>query len=270
MARAKSSRITAAAASLAIGVAAPALAQGVLTHSDQSARADVYFHDGSSQIGVFGLTPDFSGADFYAVEDRSFAAGGFSGRAYAEHGATFTPSSPLIGGSFTSVILDSCTSAEVFSSNIGPHVEEVAHGVALGIIEFTLAAPMNWTWAGGWQGYSFNTGSYNRVSGLMSLIDLNLGTQHVNQTQTSLNGAGDWNQTFFLGGTLGPGQYQLSWGHESLVTGGNTPFGFFPTAFGGAPLISCINSTFSLVPAPSAVALLSLAGLSAAHRRRRA
>ncbi len=250
---------------LACGLAS---AQGTLTLSDQSARADAYYVVGSSPVGNSGLTQDFSGADFYAIEDRSFFGGGFSGRGYAEHGATFTPTSPLIGGQFSSVILDACTSAEVFTSNVGPHKMERAYGLASGIIEFSITAPMNWTWIGAWQGQSFNTGSFDRVTGHISLVDMNLGTQHVNQTMVSLNGVGDWNAGFSLGGLLAPGQYQLTWSHESLVEGGLTPQGFFPTAKGGGPLISCVDSVFTLIPAPAPGALLGLAGLAFARRKR--
>ena len=249
---------------------ASALGQGTLTYSDQSATADAAYRIGANPpIGNSGVVQDFSGADFYGVEDRAFIGNGFDGRGYAEHGATFTASNPLIGGMFSSVVLDACTSAEVTQSNIGVHSSERAYGLADGIIEFSLSAPMFWSWAGGWQGNSFQTGAYNRVRGHMSLVDINVGTPYVSDTRTSLNGVGDWQQFFALGGLLGPGDYRLRWSHESIVTGGGTPFGSYPTALGGAPLVSCIDSTFSLMPVPEPTSALLLAGAAIAVLRRR-
>jgi len=224
-------------------------------------------------VGNFGLTPSFSGADFVGVENRSFSGGGFSGRGYAHFSAAFTPTSPLIGGNFSRVVLDACSSAEITSSRVpptGPHSSESAYGLARGVIEFSLSTTVDWTWIGGWHGKSYNTGAFNRVVGEMMLIDLNSPTQYVNITNTSLNGVGDWSNTFSLSGRLGPGNYQLVWSHESLVTGGNTPFGQWSTARGGSPLVICTNSTFEMVevPAPSGAAIIVLLGMVCQKRRR--
>lgn len=250
--------------------AAPAAAQGTITYSEQLAYAAAYYNQGFGDIGNAGGVPDYSGADFYGIEDHSFTGGGFSGRGYAEHGATFTPSNPLVGGSFSSVILDACTSAHVSQSNINSHVFEVAYGVAIGQIEFTLTTAVNWTWNGGWQGTSFNTGAFNLVSADLILEDINTNFSHVGQTMGSLNGQSNWSQAFAFAGTLGPGDYRLAWRHESIVTGGSTAYGLYPTALGGAPLVSCINSVFSMVPvpAPGTGAALLIAGALGVRRRR--
>lgn len=251
---------------------ANARGQATLTLSDQRAQADARFQIGANPaVGNFGLTSSLTGADFYGIEDRSFTGSNFSGRGYAEHGATFTPSNPLLGGMFSSVVLDACTSAEVFNSNIGPHTSERAYGLGAGIIEFSLATTVQWSWIGGWQGNSFQTGSFHRVQAEMSLTDINVGTPYVNDSRVSLNGVGDWQQFFAHGGILGPGDYRLTWSHESMATGGSTPFGFFPTAQGGAPLVSCINSVFSVTPVPSPTSgslAVALAALAASRRRR--
>lgn len=247
-----------------------ACAQGTLTLSDQKAEAEALYVQGG-QVSNSGVSQDLLGGDFYAIEDRPLFGGGFDGRGYAEHGATFTPSSPLIGGAFTSLIMDACSSAEVFQSNIGPNSYEAAHGLASGVIEFTVGAPMNWTLVGLTQGTSFNTGSYNSVSGSVELFDITSSLSIFSQSDTSVNGVGDWVTPFATGGVLAPGSYRLSWHHESLVEGGQTSNGFFPTAFGGAPLVSCINSTFTLapVPAPSGLTAIIGAGWIGARRRRR-
>ena len=246
-------------------------AQGTLTYSDQLARAEArYFSPGP--VGNLGLTPDLTGVDFNATEDHSFTGGGFSGRGFAEHAITFTPPNPGINGSFSSAVLEACTSAEVSASNLqlpGPHTSEVAHGRASGLIKFNLSAPMIWTWDGVSQGNSYNTGSYNSVAAVFTLTDLNFPfTQYVNMTNVSINGVGDFYIPFSLGGLLQPGDYRLTWSHESLVTGGNTPYGYFPTAVGGAPLVSCIPSIFTLVPEPGTATLLALGGIAVIRRSR--
>jgi hypothetical protein len=249
-----------------------ASAQGTLTQVNLRAEANAHYVQGGP-VGNFGVTPSFSGTDFVGVESRAFGGGGFAGKGFAHFAATFTPSSPMINGNFSRVVLDACSSAEVTASRVppaGPHTSETAYGLARGVIDFSLSKTVDWTWIGGWHGKSYNTGAFNRVVGEMMLIDLNSPTQYVNITNISLNGAGDWSNTFSLSGRLGPGHYQLVWSHESLVTGGGTPFGPWATAKGGSPLVICTNSTFEMVevPAPSGAAVLGLWGLSCTRRRR--
>lgn len=254
-----------------LALAAPhAVAQGVLTYSDQLAQADALYEIGTSTFGNSGFTRDLTGVDFHAIQNRRHVASTFDGRGYAEHGATFFPTSPGIGGPFLGAILDACTSAEITRSTIGPHSYEEAYGLASGVIEFTIDDPHFWSWAGGWQGSSFNTGAYNLVDAEMSFVDTVSGTPYVYDYRSSLNGVGDWVQNFAYGGLVGPGSYRITWWHQSYCAGGNTPFGFFATGKGGAPLISCINSTFLLtpVPAPGAASLLALAAFSPRRRRR--
>lgn len=243
--------------------------QVTLTRSDQQAQAHAYYSAGSSQFGNFGLSTSSNGADYVGRESRSFAKDGYSGKGFAVIAATFTAPSPMLGGAFSSVVLDACTSAECFASRIGPHSLENSYGLAYGTIEFDLSAPMIWSWAGGWQGYSHNTNAFHRVAGEMTLVDTVSGVSYVNEFRTSVNGVGDWLEYFSRGGVLGPGSYRLTWGHESYLGGGNTPFGFFPTSEGGAPLVSCIPSTFTLtsVPAPGMGAVFALAGVAALRRR---
>jgi len=255
------------------GIAASgANGQGTLTRTDLRAEASAEYVQGGS-FGNSGTTMDASGADFVGIENRSFSGGGFSGRGFAHFAATFTPTSPLINGTFSRVVLDACSSAEITASHVQPpvpHSSERAYGLARGVIEFSLSTTVNWTWIGGWHGKSYSTGAFNRVVGEMMLIDLNSPTQYVNITNTSLNGSGDWSQMFSLSGTLGPGNYQLVWSHESLVTGGNTPFGPWTTAKGGSPLIICTNSTFEMseVPAPATAMICSVIFAAGVRRRR--
>lgn len=260
--------------SLALTALASPLAsgQGTLTYSDMTAWAQTgYTVPGSSTyFSNDGTTQDYSGADFYGIEDRYYSSSDFFGHGYAELGATFSPSNPYIGGSFSSVVLDACTSAEVYVSSIGTHDFENAYGLASGLIEFTISAPMIWSWSGGWQGGSLNTGAYNEVDGKLKLTDLGTLAPIVNDVEDSVNGVGDWAKTFAYGGLISPGLYRLEWEHQSIVAGGSTFWGFYGTGQGGAPLISCINSTFTLtpVPAPGVIALIGLGGLVAARRRR--
>ncbi|MCC6229437.1 MAG: hypothetical protein IT432_09440 [Phycisphaerales bacterium] len=244
-------------------------AQGVLTASDQIAQADALYTSGASTFGNSGLTRDQAGVDFHATQDRRHVAASFDGRGFAEHGATFLPSNPGINGPFLGAILDACTSAEITRSAIGPHSYEEAYGLASGLIEFTIDTPHNWSWVGGWQGASFSTGAYNLVDAELSFSDINTGTPYVYDYRASLNGVGDWVQNFAYGGVIGPGNYRITWWHESYCAGGNTPFGFFASGAGGAPLISCINSTFQIwpVPAPGTAALLATAALALCRRR---
>lgn len=259
------------ALALTVGMATSAAhAQGTLTFSHQKAEAGALYQQGLSYFGNTGITQSFAGSDFVGIQSRSHAVPTFSGKGFSHHGATFLTPGSVVGAPFTGAVLDACTSAEIFNSSIGPHPYEEAYGMANGIIEFTLSAPMDWTWIGGWQGRSFNTGSYNEVLAVHELIDLGTGFNHVNQSRSSLNGSGDWVEFFSRGGRLGAGHYRLTWSHESYVLGGNTFAGFYPTGFGGAPLVSCINSTFQLypIPAPGPLATLALGGLVAARRRR--
>ncbi len=246
-----------------------ASAQGVLTHSDQIAQADALYEVGTTTFGNSGITRDLTGVDFHAIQSRPYSAGGFTGKGYAEHGATFFPSSPGIGGPFLGAILDACTSAEITRSTIGPHTYEEAYGLASGVIEFDIFQPHFWSWAGGWQGASFNTGAFNRVDAEISFSDTNSGASYVHDYRASTNAVGDWVQNFAYGGLIGPGSYRVTWWHQSYCAGGNTPFGFYSTGIGGAPLISCINSTFQLtpVPAPGAASLLALTVLAVRRRR---
>lgn len=249
-------------------LSAPAAAQGVLAASSQLALAQSYIDPGS--IGNSGFTSNFgAGGDFLGVQSRSYSAGGFHGSAYAEHGATFTPSNTPINGVFSSVVLDSCTSAEIFASNLSLHTTETAYGQAIGHIQFTVSAPTPWTWVGAWQGQSVASGAFHMVNGVIELWDINAGTPIVSQTMSSFNGAGGWSLPFSFGGVLNPGLYRLTWGHDSLVTGGQTAFGVSSTSVGGAPLVSCVNSTFSLVPAPGTALLALVSGSVLATRRRR-
>ncbi|MDX9911891.1 MAG: hypothetical protein RBS39_08675 [Phycisphaerales bacterium] len=248
-----------------------AMAQGVLTLSDQRAQADAYFVQGGPPVGNFGLQQDPTGADFYQIESQSFTGGGFSGRGYAEHGATFTPSSPLVGGAFSTLIMDACSSAEVTRSAIGPNAYEQAYGLASGVVEFQVAVPTFWTLNGASQGASAPGAGLHIVSGVVELIDINSGLPVFSQVDSSMNGVGNWAVSIAAGGVLSPGSYRMAWSHESLAAGGNTSFGFFPTALGGLPLASCINCTLNLtpVPAPPTCAILGALACGLASRRRR-
>lgn len=246
-------------------------AQGTLTGSYQVSQANAhYVLPNSATPGNFGQTstPPNTGSDFTAAENRQYTNNGFAGRGFAVVAATFNPSSPGLGGPFMGATLDACTSAEVFASQIGPHSREESYGRAYGSIDFNLSQTMSWTWNGVSQGTSYGTGSYHAVTAAFSLTDINTGFSYVNMSDTTINGVGDFFIPFALGGILPPGDYRLTWLHESICTGGNTPFGFYPTAFGGAPLVSCIPSTFSLVPTPGTASVLGLAGLFGTKRRR--
>lgn len=253
-------------------LASQAAAQGVLTASDQIAQADALYEIGASAFGNSGQTRDLTGVDFHEIQDRRHVATSFDGRGYAEHGATFFPTSPGIGGPFLGAILDACTSAEITHSTIGPHSYEEAYGLASGLIEFTIDQPHFWSWAGAWQGNSFNTGAYNLVDAEISFSDTVTGTPYVYDYRASFNGVGDWSQSFAYGGLIGPGNYRITWWHESYCAGGNTPFGYFATGKGGGPLISCVDSTFQLtpVPGPGAASLLLVAALVPRRRRNHA
>lgn len=247
--------------------------QATLTFSDQRSEANTHYV-GPGTVGNFGLStnPLGTGLDFFAVEDRSYNVGGFSGRGFSKEAVTFNASNPGIGGSFMGATLEACTSAEIFSSRVPPagnHAREEAYGLASGLIEFTLAQPMGWTWNGVSQGMSFNTGSYHAVAAQFVLEEINLGTSYVNMLNITQNGVGDFFIPFAFGGVLPAGSYRLKWLHESIVTGGNTAFGNYGTAVGGAPLVSCIPSVFTLyIPTPGTAALLGLGGLMAVQRRR--
>lgn len=248
-------------------------AQGTLTASYQVSHASALYElPNSTTFGNVGQTSTLPGTgnNFTASENRLFTNNGFSGRGFAVVAATFNPSGPGLGGPFMGATLDACTSAEVFASNIGPHRLEESYGLAYGEISFNLSQGMAWTWNGVSQGTSYNTGSYHAVTAEFTLTDINSGFSYVNMSDTTINGVGNFFIPFALGGYLPPGDYRLTWLHESICTGGNTQYGFYPTAFGGAPLVSCIPSTFSLfpIPTPSTAAAFSLAGLIATRRRR--
>lgn len=245
-------------------------ANGTLAYSHQKAEAGAVYDAGGSLIGNMGKVESYTGSDFVGVQNRSYSVPSYWGKGFAHHGAAFLTPGSVVGAPFSGAILDACTSAEIFHSSIGAHAYEAAYGMANGIIEFTLSKPMNWSWIGGWQGNTYSTGSYNEVLAVHELIDLGSGFGVVSQSRSSLNGSGDWVEYFSRGGTLAAGHYRLTWSHESYVMGGNTPFGFYATGLGGAPLVSCINSEFRIwdVPAPSSLALLGAAGCVAARRRR--
>lgn len=258
--------------SFAIVLGAASLAasgQGTLTFSDQLARAEAYARTGTTLTGNFGQTQDFSGANFWGVEDRAAFVGNFSGRGYAELGATFSPANPMINGVFSSVVLDACTSAEIWTAE-SLTSEDRAYGLSRGVIEFDVLVAQNWNWIGAWQGSTYDSGAYYRVAGEISLVDSVSGAPIVLETRTSLNGIGDWFEPINLSGVLNPGSYALTWSHESVVANGWTPWGFFGIAIGGGPLLSCVNSTFSMapVPTPGTVVLLGIGGLGAMRRRR--
>lgn len=256
---------------LAVGSVAPtAAAQGTLTFSHQRAEAGALYGIGPSYTGNTGITQSFAGMDFAAAQNRSFNGGGFRGKGFAHHGATFFPSNPGLGGQFSGAILDACTSAEIFTSNLSLHTLEESYGSAVGVIEFTLSAPMGWSWIGGWQGNTYNSGAYYEVSAVHELIDINTSFQHVNESRLSVNGTGNWLQNFTRGGVLNPGHYRLTWSHESYLAGGFTSLGYFPDSVGGAPLVSCINSRFDLfpIPTPGSISLLAASGILFMRRRR--
>lgn len=255
-------------------VATSAFAQGTVTFSNSRDLASVVRRSGSITSGPTGLSTEMSGNDFSFVQDRQIPTGAFRGRGYAELGATFTPSSPFgIPRDFSSVQLEACTSAEIFASNVGvspgTNVFEEARGSARGLFHFSISSPMAWTWNGVAQGNTFNTNSYHSVTAAFGLREVTTLTPYVSLSSTSTNGVGDFFIPFSFGGTLPAGTYEITWSHESIVTGGVTSFGTFPTAFGGAPLVSCIPSVFTLVPTPSSGALLAVGGLVAMRGRRR-
>lgn len=262
-------RCTMFAAAVLGSAAISASGSAIVTFSDQQAKAEAYWRQGTTLIGNFGQVQDYSGNDFLHAEDRPHAFGGFSGRGFAKHGATFTPGSPGIGGAFDSVLLEACTSAEIWTPDAN-NSEDRAYGLAQGVIEFSLHAPHFWNWTGFWQGNTYNSGAYYRVSGEISLVDTITGTPIVFDTRTSLNGVGNWADPINYGGTLGAGSYRLTWSHESICANGSTPWGNYGVTTGGAPLTSCYPSTFSVTPVPApAAAPLALVAMLAANRRRR-
>jgi hypothetical protein len=251
-----------------------ACAQGTLTSSFQQAQASAQYIAGIAH-GNFAntITPPGWGSDFTATENRPYNSNGFSGRGYADVGAAFTPANPGLGGSFSALQMDACSSAEVFQSTIGPHSLEESHGRAYGEVHFSISQAMNWTWIGVSQGTSYNTGAYHAVTAAFTLTDTNnTNLSYVNILDTTVNGGSNFFNPFSLGGVLPAGDYSITWRHESICTGGNTAFGFYSTAAGGAPLVSCIPSTFTLspVPAPGAAGLIGLSVLTTLRRRRRA
>lgn len=251
--------------------ASVATAQGTLTGSYQESVAHAYYVSAGGTPGNFGTstTPPGWGNDFTATQNRPYSFNGFSGRGYAVVGAAFTPSSPGLGGSFDALQMDACTSAEVFQSAIGPHAREESFGRAYGEVHFSISQQMNWTWNGVSQGTSYNTNSYHAVTAAFTLTETTSGASHVNMLDVTTNGVGNFFNAFSLGGVLPAGDYRITWLHESICTGGNTQFGFYPTAFGGAPLVSCIPSIFTLsVPTPGAAGLFGLGALTATRRRR--
>ena len=262
--------LAALAVVLGAGWTAPAMAQGTLLVSDQRALADAYWRSGSTYNRNLGDTHDTtSGNNFYAVEDRTHAFGGFSGRGYAEHGATFFGANPGIGGQFNAVTMDACTSAEIWTPEHF-NSEDRAYGLARGEIVFSTSVPQIWSWIGAWQGSTYNSGAYYRVSGEISLVDLGTGLPIVFDTRNSINGVGDWADPINYGGILMPSTYRITWMHESVVANGATPWGSFGATTGGAPLVSCCNSTFSMspIPAPGASILSIAAGTLVLARRR--
>ena len=246
--------------------------QGIVVLSGSVESAGAVYRRPVVPVGNSGTTPETMGHDFMYHDARPFQAGGFSGLGVAHLGATFSPSGPLgIGREFSSVVLDACTSAEIFGSSVspsGPNRSEEAYGRAMGMFQFSLASPTGWAWSGLAQGNTFNTGAYHSVTASFGLRDVNTLTSYVNLTDTSTNGVGDFFVPFSFGGVLPAGTYELTWSHQSIHTGGITAFGNFPTAAGGAPLVSCIPSVFSLVPSPGALGLLGVAGVLGARRRR--
>ncbi len=249
---------------------APAMAQGTLLMSDQQALADAYWRSGSTYNRNMGDTHDTtSGNNFYAVEDRTHFFGGFSGRGYAEHGATFFGANPGIGGQFNAVTMDACTSAEIWTPE-SANSEDRAYGLARGEIEFSIGIAHNWTWLGAWQGQTYNSGAYYRVSGEISLVDVNTGIPVVFDTRNSINGVGNWADPINYAGLINAGTYRITWMHESVVANGSTPWGFYGVTTGGAPLVSCCNSTFSMTPVPApATSVLAIAAGSLIFARRR-
>lgn len=256
---------------LGAGWTAPAMAQGTLLVSDQRALADAYWRSGSTYNRNRGDTHDTtSGNNFYAVEDRSHWFGGFSGRGYAEHGATFFGANPGIGGQFNAVTMDACTSAEIWTPEHF-NSEDRAYGLARGEIEFSTSVPQIWSWIGAWQGSTYNSGAYYRVSGEISLVDVsNPSLPIVYERRDSVDGLGNWAEPINFSGRINPGTYRIVWMHESVVANGATPWGSFGATTGGAPLVSCCNSTFSMtpVPAPATSALCMAAGAMIFARRR--
>lgn len=251
-------------------VTGSACAAGTLLGSDQRALADAYWRSGSTFNRNLGDSHDTtSGNNFYAVEDRSHSFGGFSGRGYAEHGATFVAPNPGIGGLFDAVTMDACTSAEIWTADPS-NSEDRAYGLARGEVTFSIGVAHSWTWIGAWQGFTYDSGAYYRVSGEISLVDLGTGLPVVFDTRQSLNGTGDWADPINLAGVINAGTYRITWMHESIVANGSTPWGFFGVSIGGAPLVSCVNSTFSMVPVPAPATLPVVCGaLLVAYRRRR-
>jgi len=259
-----------AALLVAVASAGTALGQGTLLGSDQQAYADAYWRLGANYQRNLGDTHDTTSFDsFYAVEDRTHQFQKFRGRGFAEHGATYTPTTPGFLGQFSSVVMDACTSAQIFTPDTN-NSEDRATGLAQGIIDFRIDAPQDWTWIGAWQGAtSSTTGSaFYRVRGHISLVDSFTGAQIVFEDRVSLMGSGDWAEPIGFSGTLFPGSYRLTWMHESIVANGDTPWGHYGVSVGGGPLISCVNSTFTLVPGPSVLGVV-FGGLVLAARRRR-
>lgn len=250
--------------------ASTASGQGYLYESDQQARAEAYYRDGGSFNGNFGLAQRFIGDNFYEIEDRSHGWLGFSGRGFAAHGATFGPPSPGVNnGAFTSLIMEACTSAEIWTGATTGS-EDRAYGLASGRIKFHVTTQQQWSWIGGWQGATYDSGIYYQVSGSITLFDITGGgsVPIVDEQRVSLNGVGDWAEPINFAGTLNPGSYELAWSHESIAANGFTPWGFYGVGIGGAPLVSCIDSTFRLIPTPG-TALIVIFGLAGGTRRRR-
>jgi hypothetical protein len=270
-----STRISGAAACAVLvlgGCFAPntAHAQGTVIASDQRALADAYWRSGTTFNRNMGDSHDTtSGNNFSAIEDRDHSFDGFSGRGYAQHGATFFAANPGIGGQFNALTMDACTSAEIYTADTS-NSEDRAYGLARGEVMFSIDVAHDWDWIGAWQGATYDSGAYYRVVGEISLVNVNTGIPIVMDTRTSLNGAGDWADPISLAGQIDAGTYRITWMHESVVANGFTPWGFFGATIGGAPLISCVNSTFTMTPVPGPSTLsIACGALLVVSRRRR-
>ena len=268
----KRSTVLAMTVAANVFAAGSAFGQGFVVLSGSVDSAGSMFRRPTVPVGNSGTLTETMGNDFMYHEVRPFQSGGFSGLGVAHLGATFTPAGPFgIGREFSGVELSACTSAEIFGSNVapsGPNRSEEAYGRAMGMFQFSVAGPTPWAWSGVAQGNTFNTGAYHSVTASFGLRDVNTLASYVNLTGTSTNGVGDFFVPFSFGGVLPAGTYEITWSHQSIQTGGITAFGNFPTSAGGAPLVSCIPSVFSLVPSPGSLGLLGVASVLGVWRRR--
>lgn len=245
----------------------PAAAQGVLVFDIYDNTGEAFYVDSSANYfsNIDHNTAQNFGLDFNDVANAPFTSNGYSGVGYADQTVAFTPSNPGISGNFGVHNVMASASATVSAS--GGFDAEYAYGLPFGYIIFSVAQNTQWSITGSAWGNTLAVGSGISQADYLFRFQkyLNNNIFLVNQSNQSLNGNGNYNDTLNFGGVLPPATY--IWEYRTFSQHGGSIFS--PPVFGTASSGYNLTLTLTAVPEPATLTLFLLAASAISPRLRR-